>query len=431
MINETIKEIIEEENRVGEFIYPSYKKYCFSNIPSTILKLFNIQTGRPVLPSKIYSDFLEYENCNKIILLLVDGYGYNQWQRYYKDYAFFKEITRKGVLSPITSVFPSTTAASLTTINTGLTPQEHALPEWLIYFREIDQIINTLPFTPLGKRGQDTLLESGVDPRILYNGNTIYETLKEQNVKSFTFLKSSYAHSCYSRIVLKGSITVPFITGSDMAFKLRKIVEEEKESALFYVYIDNLDAVGHMHGPHTSEYLDELSALSCLLKREFLDKIDRDKAKDILLLVTSDHGQINILPEKTVYLNKFKKLIRSFERSRKGTNILPTGSPRDIFLHIEPNKHEDILKFLSQKLKERAKVMKSKEAFEIGLFGTGKPKKEFFDRVGDLLILPYDNHTVWYEHVRGRRSYFLGYHGGLVEDEMLVPFAIARLSELQ
>ena len=75
-------------------------------------------------------------------------------------------------------------------------------------------------------------------------------------------------------------------------------------------------------------------------------------------------------------------------------------------------------------------MTRTKDAIKTGLFGIGKPDKKFYDRVGDLLILPYNNHTVWYEHVKGKKIRFLGHHGGLSKDEMLVPFAIAKLSEL-
>jgi len=61
----------------------------------------------------------------------------------------------------------------------------------------------------------------------------------------------------------------------------------------------------------------------------------------------------------------------------------------------------------------------------------GKPKKEFFDRIGDILILPYKHNTIWYEHIKGKKLEFLGHHGGLSEEEMLIPFAIAKLSDLK
>jgi len=430
MIFDELKNIIEEENKVGNFIYPSYKKYCFSNIPSTILKFLDVKTKGSALSPKIYKNKVEYEDSNKIILLLIDGYGYNQWLKCYKKHEFFKEISQRGAVSPITTVFPSTTAAALTTINTGLTPQEHALLEWYVYFEEIDMIINTLPFTPLGKRGQDWLLEMGVNPKILYDGNTIHQALREEGVKSFAFIKASYAHSCYSRIVHDGSTIIPFISYSDMFTRLRKLVKKEKGPAYFYAYLDNLDGIGHLYGPHSVEYSAELSLLSYSIRREFLEKTKRKVAKETLLLTTSDHGQVNISPEETIYLNKFQKLTDAFKRSEKGKTILPTGSPRDVFLHIEPNKLEGTLTFLSKKLEAEAKVTKTKEATRRGLFGIGKPRKQFCERVGDLLVLPYNNRTVWYEHTEGKKIYSLGYHGGLNEDEMLVPFAITKLSEL-
>ncbi|MEM5879056.1 MAG: hypothetical protein QXU74_01005 [Candidatus Aenigmatarchaeota archaeon] len=83
-----------------------------------------------------------------------------------------------------------------------------------------------------------------------------------------------------------------------------------------------------------------------------------------------------------------------------------------------------------EKEKKKAKVIKTKEAIEMELFGKGKPRKEFYDRAGNLLVLPYKNYTIWYEHIKGKKFDLLGHHGGLSRDEMLVPFAITKLSNL-
>jgi len=56
---------------------------------------------------------------------------------------------------------------------------------------------------------------------------------------------------------------------------------------------------------------------------------------------------------------------------------------------------------------------------------------EFLERTGNLLILPYGNHTVWFEDSDCTKSSFLGQHGGLNEQEMLVPFAVANLGGLK
>lgn len=187
MINTEIKKLIEKEKKKDEFIYPFYEKYCFSNIPATILSFFGIKTRKLTLPPELYESALRGKKPTKVILLLIDGFGFNSWLKSSKNYEFFNGFNQKGLVSPLTSIFPSTTASAITTINSGLTPQEHSLPEWFVYFKEIDKIIATLPFAAADEKGQDKLLDQGVDPKILFKERTIYQVLAKSGVKSFVF----------------------------------------------------------------------------------------------------------------------------------------------------------------------------------------------------------------------------------------------------
>jgi predicted AlkP superfamily pyrophosphatase or phosphodiesterase len=210
---------------------------------------------------------------------------------------------------------------------------------------------------------------------------------------------------------------------------MRKVVEKEKGPAYFYVYYGFLDAIEHEYGPHTEEYQAELSMLSFLFKKEFLDKLDRKTAKETFFIVTGDHGQVNVLPEETIYLNKYRSLVNMLQTDENKI-IPPAGGPRDVFMHIKPEKLEEAFSFLTEKLEGKAEVVKISDALEKGMFGIGKPKKEFLERVGNLLVLPYKNYTVWWEYFKGKKFSLLGHHGGLSKSEMLVPFASAMLSEL-
>jgi hypothetical protein len=431
VIFDGVMELIEKEKTVGDFIYPFYEGYCFSNIPSTILNFFGIKTERTLLPSKLFDERGEIEGTGKVILIIIDGFGYDQWLRYHKQHEFLAKLTHRGVVSPITTVFPSTTANAITTINSGLTPQEHGLPEWYVYFREIDMIINTVHFKPLGSKRQDELLEIGVNPKTLYDGNTIYQALKKEDVKTFTFINEAYAYSAYSKLIFKGSTINPAISNSDLIVRLRKHLEKEKGPAYYYVYLGSLDSIEHEYGPHTEEYYAELSSISFLLEKELVEKIDKKTAKESLLIVTSDHGQLNVNPRETVYLNGYPRLVQNFQKSPEGRVIFPTGSPRDVFLHVKPDKIQEIHGFLCQKLGEKAVIMETEEGIGRGLFGIGEPSAEFIDRVGNLLILPKENHTIWYEHPNGRKFDLLGHHGGLSREEILVSFGMAKLSMLK
>src|SRR3989344_2803977 len=149
MVFEEIEKQIKEKQN-GEFLYPRYESFCFSNIPSAVLYLLGLRKESP-LASILNKADITPANSKKVILFLVDGFGYKQWLKYADQYEFLKRFTEKGVVAPVTTVFPSTTAAALTTVHSGLTPQEHGLPEWWVYFDELDKIIVTLPFTPIGE----------------------------------------------------------------------------------------------------------------------------------------------------------------------------------------------------------------------------------------------------------------------------------------
>jgi len=428
MILEEIQRQIEAQQQ-GKFIYPRYKDYCFSNIPSSILYLFGLK--KTTLLSEILDKArITQINPKKLVLFLIDGLGYRQWLKYADKCEFLERLIRRGVIAPLTAVFPSTTAAALTTINSGLTPQEHGLLEWWVYFDELDKIIATLPFTPMGEKGRDKLLDDGVDPKILFDGKTIYKILSEAKIPSFTFIRNTYAQSAYSTAVHKGSETIFFINSSDLFVNLRKKIEEIPAPAYFYVYWDATDSMAHTYGPGTEQYLAELDSFFYLFQNEFLGKMERGLADEVCILLTSDHGQVNVKPKETIYLNRYPEIVSNLEIGPNGNKILPWGSPRDIFLAVKQEKRDEVLEFLTKTLQGKATVMKNERALEDGLFGKGKLHKKFRNRIGNLLILPYDGTTIWYEHIKDKKFDLLGMHGGLSPDEMLVPFAAARGSRL-
>lgn len=420
------------ESRIcGEVISPCYTSYCLSQLPSAILGLLGIPQPEHPLANILQQVAAHQRSPRKVILLVIDGFGWRQWRRDAERYDFFARLTERGAIAPMTTVFPSTTAAALTTIHSGLTPQEHGLPEWFVYFDELDSIVATLPFTPLGSKGRDRLLEVGVNPAILFNGKTIYQRLATAQVPSFTFARAEYARSAYSRRVHKGSQTISYINASDLLVNVRQKLLEVSGPAYFYVYWDAVDAIAHTYGPHTEQYHAELMGFSHVLLKELLEKVDARVAEEVLLIVTADHGHINVAPKATLYLQRYPTLVRSLQHSPAGNAILPWGSPRDLFLCVQEEQLLEMEAWLRKRLHDYATVLTIDDALQQGLFGLGKPHKRFKSRVGNLLILPHRDHMVWYEHLKGRKFELLGMHGGLTVDEILIPLAVANLATLR
>jgi predicted AlkP superfamily pyrophosphatase or phosphodiesterase len=427
MVHEEAGDSIREQSSNGNFLYPCYEGKCISNIPGTVLELFGVKNDRK-LPVEIGT---EVDEESKVVLFVLDGFGYNQFLRYCEGNRFLTNLAGKSSVFPVTSVFPSQTTNALTTLNTGLTPQEHGLFEYYLYLKEVDRIVSTLSFEPLGFKRRNELADRGFDPKLLFSGNTIQNTLREAGVRTFVHIYTGYAYSSYSKVIFDGSTIVPNLKSSDLIVNLRKTLQKEEGPAYFFVHLSNLDTIAHEYGPHSYEYRAELSVISYILQKELVEKIDRKTAEETLLLMTSDHGGVSIVPQNTTYLNGFPQVIENLQFGKSGKRILPTGSPRDVFLHVREEKLRETRELLVQKVGGKAKIVETEEAIKAGLFGLGEVGSEFFDRVGNLLILPYGNETVWFEHIKGRRLNLLGHHGGLTEEEMLVPLAITKLNNLK
>ncbi|MHB1830527.1 MAG: alkaline phosphatase family protein [Candidatus Micrarchaeaceae archaeon] len=417
------------DDKEFQFLYPRYGGQSLVNVIPTINSALGVKTNRVPIKSEYYKDHMDFSGISKVVLVVLDGFGYRMWIDSDKDKGFFGKIAQKGIMMPITTVFPSTTAAAITTINTGLSPLEHGLPEWVLYFKEVKMIINTIPFTSYMSEKRSNLLDLKINPKILYDGRTVYENLSEEGVACHTITRKALINSAYNNVIKRGSNSHPYLYPEDAVIILRKLIESEKGHAYINLYIENIDSITHTYGPFSEESRAEISAISNTFKTQLLDKVDNKAAKETLVIVTADHGHTGIDPNTVIYTNDDKRLA-SFLATDRGNKILPTGSPRNFFLHINKKDTGNAYKYLNSKFEGAAKTIKSDDAIASGLFGVGTPHKKFRHRVGNLIILPKDHEAIWYEHVKDRKHHYLGYHGGLSKNEMLIPLGMARLSDL-
>ncbi len=409
-------------------VMPDYSGYCLSGVPWTILTTLGVKSERPGLPPDAFGS-VETSGVENVVLFVFDGLGNREWQRQ-AGRGFFGAMSARGYVRPISTVFPSTTAAALTTISTGLTPQEHGLPEWYVYMEEVGAVILTLPFVRAGEWGRDTLLGS-MDPRDLFDGRTIFRRLRDSGVLSASFASRSLANSAYSRVSRRGAEVVPYISASDLSVSLRRRLETSRGRRFFYVYWSSVDTLEHAYGPNTDEAGVEASLISHALQEGFLNTLSREVAKRTLVMATADHGQLNVNPRETLYLNRSRKVMDSLNLSPSGAKIPPWGSARDAYLSVKQDHLSEVESYLSTKLQGVASVLRTGEAVQLGLFGVGRPTRRFLRRVGNLMILPHGKKTVWYRYEKGESLEMRGHHGGLSRDEMTIPFAVARASHLQ
>ncbi|HMD79329.1 MAG TPA: alkaline phosphatase family protein, partial [Nitrososphaerales archaeon] len=298
------------------------------------------------------------------------------------------------------------------------------------YMRELGEVVVSLWFSRIGDRRRDTL-EGELSPRALFDGTTVFQRLRDKGVGCTTLANRFIANSAYSRVSRRGAEVVPYGSASDMTVSLRRLVERARGRNYFYVYWSMVDNIEHTYGPNTDEAEVEASIISHALEEGFLSKLGKDAAKRTLVLVTADHGQILSPPDEMIYTNRFRKLVAAFERNSSGKLIPPWGAPRDTYMQVSEPLLDATQDYLAKKLVGKATVLKTEEALADGLFGLNRASAKFRRRVGNLMILPNGTRTVWYRYENEEPTDHRGHHGGLTKDEMTIPLAAGRVSDLQ
>lgn len=413
MLNEKSVHAVNASKLNGHFGKPLYESYCFSQIPQTIVHLLTGE-GAAGLPDDVLGRLPRH--YDKVILMFVDAFGWRFFEERCEKYPFLKRIMQEGVVSKLTSQFPSTTAAHVTTIHTGMPVGESGIYEWFYYEPQVKAIIAPLLFA-YADQEKRVPLPKEFETRI-YPQNSFYQRLAQAGVKSTLFEHASYAHSPFSRAVYAGANVSVYQTLPEALVNLTEALIYERERAYFFLYFSGIDTTGHTYGPSSPQFDAEIDAFLTTLERLLHPRLN-GKLRNTLLLITADHGQTDVTPETTIYVNrKIPGMERFIQRNDAGALLVPAGSSRDMFLHIQEPHLDEVYHLLSEHLVERAEVYRTQDFIARGFFGAGKPSDTFLSRVGNLVILPYSGETVWWYEEGKFRHNFYGHHGGLAREEM-------------
>jgi hypothetical protein len=425
MINSHAEKLLANAKFSKNFCKPLYGSYCFSEIPGTVKKLLGLESASH-LPAEAVGG--SYEKYDLVLLFFIDGFGWRFFEKYAEKFPFLKRIYEQGICSKITSQFPSTTAAHVTCINTGLPVAETGIYEWFYYEPKLDTMIAPLLFSYAGDGKPETLRLAQVDPHEIYPKTTLYEELHHNKVASFVMQDLHIAHSTYSQMMLKGSKTLPFTHLPQALKNLLELKEEANEQPHYvYLYFGGIDSMAHRHGIDSEEFEKEVAYFWNQLEDNFFSKV-KTSGKKIASLFIADHGIVPVDPHTTVYLNKaLPELLPNIQKNQKGQLKAPAGSCRDFFLHIREEKLEETEKLLREFLKGNAEIYTTRELVKEGIFGNKEPSSLFWERVGNLVILPYVGEAIWWYEKNRFEQHFFAAHGGLSREEMETIFLFLEI----
>ena len=145
--------------------------------------------------------------------------------------------------------------------------------------------------------------------------------------------------------------------------------------ALVYGYHSHLDAAGHMEGVVSQAWRDELVAVdhaSRLLAEQLPD--------DTVLVVTGDHGMIDLRPNERLDLADYPDL-------SAGVTLL-AGEARARYVRTAPGAADDVVAAWRVVLGDRMWIWKREEAIATGIFGP-QVSDQARERIGDIVAAAY------------------------------------------
>lgn len=384
---------------------PEQGRRCFDQLPATIERLLTGATTGPALDEPLLRERFE-----RVALVYLDAFGWTFLERQ-GDHPLLRRARSDGLVAQLTSQFPSTTTAHVTTIHSGLPVAEHGLYEWHVLEPTLNRLITPLLFSFSGDSERETLAGL-LDPEDVYPAESLHVRLAASGVRSSVAQPAAIAHLSPNRVLLRGADVLPFsVPEEGLAAAAAALAATETAHA--HVYLEGIDALMHAVGP------DEPAADVAFA--EALTAIERAPfPSGTLVLLTADHGMSPVDPTRTVYVNHvWPELAAHLETGADGKPLAPAGSCRDLFLHVGDGQLDEVRDRLGDRLDGIADVVTAETLVADGVFAEPSPRLRA--RLGDVVVLPRYGEAVYW-HEPGRFAQHLhGQHGGLSPQEMEIP----------
>lgn len=313
--------------------------------------------------------------------MLFDGFGVDALEHHLKKDSFL----RSHLNERISSVFPPTTTAATTSIESGLTPAEHGWLGWSLYFREINKIVDL--FINKVKGANESAADYNVAGRIIPY-KSIYDKINETgNAKAYS--------------------VSPFGTNKVSSFdeiftEVNRLCNEDGEKYI-YAYWNEPDYTMHFNGSY-SKLVTEWAENIDIKVEEMCNKLT-----NTLVIVTADHGHINIEYE---FISDYPVLNNML--------IRPICiEDRSVCFFVKDEYKDQFANEFNKIFSEEFLLLTKQEVIEQKLFGEGKEHNKFQEFIGDFLAIAISNKAIAYNH---ESDQFISHHAGMTDCEMMVPF---------
>jgi predicted AlkP superfamily pyrophosphatase or phosphodiesterase len=338
---------------------------------------------------------IEIPPAQQYVLVLVDGMGELIVGDALEDAPYLAQLWEDR--QSLTACFPSTTAASLSSLYSGLPPAVHGIVGYSFRWKP-GALLNAL-----------TWADGPQSPETFQPHPTWFERLGSAGVPVSYVTLAKFANSGLTRASMRGASMVSFEEEHDYAARAAQIAALAKAEphGLILVYERQLDHSGHKKGVASPQWRNKLSRID-----EFLGMLRDQLSDSTRLVVTGDHGMVDVNPGHKIVFEDEPQLNSDVE--------LFGGEPR--MRHLYTDSPDQVAQRWSRFLGDRAWVLTRQEAAERQLFGA-RFDPGVDQRIGDVLVVMRSDWVICTQKLPGELR-MTGMHGSLTPQEMRVPLLI-------
>ena len=377
-------------------VLPNYEHSILNTITS-ILKYYNVETNHKSLEKLDKELQKKYKN---VVFMILDGMGEHILTPISPE-GYFKQ----NELECVTSVYPSTTTAALTTYYSGKTPYETGWIAWSQYFKEYGRALDMLKHRESYK-GED-IKGAKIDVfKEIVNYIPIFEQIEKAspNVKAYE-LEPTYTDKRAKRSIRADNI-------DEIIENIEMLCENPGEKFIL-AYCDNPDGLLHKFGTDSIEVSDYIKETE-----QKIEKMCKELDEDTIVIISADHGHKNI--EKAYTMLDYPEI-------QECLILPPSLESRTVAFWVKEDMRRQFEEKFNSVFGEEFLLMTKEEFLQKNLLGFGKKHPKIDDFIGNYIALSISSsiiriETFWADGKPVKKST----HCGLTKEEMEVPVIVIK-----
>ena len=341
---------------------------------------------------------LDAGRIDRVAVVLVDGLGWHLLPELAASAPLLSAVLagQSGRLVEITSPVPSTTPTSLVSLGTGAQPGQHGVLGFTVNIPGTERVLIHIQW------------RDDPPPATWQPLPTWFQRLQQCGIGARAVLPESFLGSGLTDAAYRGAQFCALSAREGWAGRVAD--ELRAATGLVYGYTAEIDTAAHRFGIGSQPWHEAAARVDAQLT-QLLEALP----PTAVLLVTADHGGLNVAPNDRVDLDTDPRL-------GAGVRVV-AGEPRVRYLHTEPGAAGDVHATWSEVLDGRAAVYSRDQAIATGMFGPVSPA--FAPRIGDVVVVCSSAFAVLATgHEPPETARLIGFHGSTSAAETAIPLIV-------